>query len=163
MEDRELVTAGSFCWNTACRDYGRTEAGNLVRFGYTAKGVQRYRCRTCGRTFAQTRGSLFYGLRHDPNEVLECLALLAERNSLAAISRVKGIKEETLSEWVRRAAAHVEPIETVLISRYRLHRVQLDALWTYVGHKGEKGGGARRPKEAASGVEWPSVVTHGCG
>ncbi len=38
---------------------------------------------------------------------VECLAL-AERNSLAAIHRVKGIKEETVLACPREAAGHVE-------------------------------------------------------
>jgi len=64
--------------------------------------------------------------------------MLAERNSLAAIHRIKGIKEETVMDWLREAANHVEEIESLLLSSYPLTRVQLDAMWTYVGHKGEK-------------------------
>ena len=64
--------------------------------------------------------------------------MLAERNSLAAIHRVKGIKEETVVDWLRKTAAHVEEIEALLLANYHLTRVQLDAMWTHVGHKGEK-------------------------
>ena len=81
----------------------------------------------------------------------KCLALLAERNSLAAIHRVKGIKEETVSAWLREAAKHVEQIEALLLANYRLRRAQLDALWTYVGHKGKKGGIQRKRNEVPSG------------
>ena len=41
-------------------------------------------------------------------------------------------------EWLRKAANHVEDVEAVLLANYHLNRVQLDAMWTYVGHKGEK-------------------------
>lgn len=41
-------------------------------------------------------------------------------------------------DWLREAANHVEEIESLLLSNYPLTRVQLDAMWTYVGHKGEK-------------------------
>jgi hypothetical protein len=64
--------------------------------------------------------------------------MLAERNSLAAIHRIKGIKEETVMDWLLEAANHVEEIEAILLTNYHLTRVQLDAMWTYVGHKGEK-------------------------
>jgi hypothetical protein len=80
------------------------------------------------------------------NEV-DYLALLAERNSLAAIHRVKRVKEETLVAWLRVAAQHVERIEAILLANYRLTRAQLDAMWTSVGHKGQKGApGAGRPR-----------------
>jgi hypothetical protein len=77
--------------------------------------------------------------------------MLADRNSLAAIHRIKGVKEETVCEWLQRAAAHVEQIEALLLANYSVSRAQLDALWTYVGHKGEKGGTRKKKPEAVSG------------
>ena len=77
--------------------------------------------------------------------------MLADRNSLAAIHRIKGVKEETVGEWLQRAARHVEEIETVLLANDSVNRAQLDALWTYVGHKGEKGGIVKKRLEAVSG------------
>jgi hypothetical protein len=62
------------------------------------------------------------------------------------------VKEETVMDWLRAAADHVERIEALLLANYQLTRAQLDALWTYVGHKGEKGGGRRRHNVAASGA-----------
>ena len=64
--------------------------------------------------------------------------MLAERNSLAAIHRVKGVKEETVMAWLRIAAAHVEQIEALLLANYKLTRAQLDAMWASVGNTGEK-------------------------
>ena len=106
--------------------------------GRTGKGTQRLKCKLCGRAFVENKGTIFYGLHHSPKAILECLAMLAERNSLAAIHRIKGIKEETVMDWLRKAAHHIEEIETLLISSHHLTRVQLDAMWTYVGHTGEK-------------------------
>lgn len=79
--------------------------------------------------------------------------MVAERNSLASIHRIKGIKEETVSSWLLEAADHVEEVESLLLANYPLARVQLDAMWAYVGHKGEKVNIRKRPIEAASGVE----------
>jgi hypothetical protein len=86
-------------------------------------------CSEQGRT-------IFYGRHQCSNEFLECLAMLAERNSLAAIHRIKGIKDETVMDWVCEAANHIEEIEA-LLANYPLKRIQLDAMWTYVGHKGK--------------------------
>ena len=140
MEQKRLASVGSFCWNKDCPDYGKVDKGNIVKFGRSKRGLQRYQCKTCKKTFVETKGTIFYGLQHDPQTILECLAMLAERNSLAAIRRVKGIKEDTVARWLKRAAQHVEELEALLLANYPLTRVQLDALWTYVGHKGEKKG-----------------------
>ena len=162
MEQANLVHPSAFCWNPSCAVYGRVDRGNIRRFGRTQAGTQRYQCRTCGKTFVETIGTVFYGRHHSQDTILECLALLAERNSLAAIHRVKGIKEETVTDWLRLAADHVERIEALLLANFQLSRAQLDAMWTYVGHKGEKGGAKRRTSAAPSGVASPSRVTRAC-
>lgn len=40
--------------------------------------------------------------------------MLADRKSLAAIHRIKGVKEETVCEWLQRATRYVEEIEVLL-------------------------------------------------
>jgi len=64
--------------------------------------------------------------------------MLAERNSLAAIHRIKGIKEEAVMDCLLEAANHVEEIEALLLANHHLTRVQLDAMWTYAVIKGKK-------------------------
>ncbi len=155
MRANRLVLAGSFCWNRECPDYGQIDHGNIVKYGRTGKGTQRLKCTTCEKTFVENKGTIFYGRHHNPKEILECLAMLAERNSLASIHRTKGIKEETVMDWLREAANHIEEIEALLLSNYHLTRVQLDAMWTYVGHKGEKVDVLKSPIRVASGAELP--------
>jgi transposase-like protein len=157
MQEKLLAPAGSFCGNPKCPDYAQVAKNNLVKNGHTRKGVQRYQCKTCHKTFAATKGTLFFGRHHDQETILECLALLAERISLAAIHRVKGIKEETVLDWLHEAAAHADKIEALLMANHRLTRVQLDALWTYVGRKGTKGGALNCPTAATSGAEPPWI------
>src|SRR5260221_6803020 len=129
MASDQLAVAGSFCWNPDCPDYAKVGKNNLVKNGHNRKGTQRLRCNTCKRSFAVTKGTLFYGRHHSIETILECLALLAERCSLAAIHRVKGVKEETLVGWLHEAAVPVEILEDLLLDHYPLTRVQLDALW----------------------------------
>ncbi|MDF0591210.1 IS1/IS1595 family N-terminal zinc-binding domain-containing protein [Candidatus Methanocrinis natronophilus] len=155
MKANRLVLAGSFCWNKDCPDYGLVDQGNIVKYGRTRKGTQRLKCTTCEKVFVENKGTVFYGRHHNPKEILECLAMVAERNSLASIHRIKGIKEETVMSWLREASNHVEQIESLLLANYPLTRVQLDAMWTYVGHKGEKVDIWKNPIEAASGGALP--------
>jgi len=51
---------------------------------------------------------------------------------------VKGYKEDTILSWLRDARGHLEAVEEILLKHYRVQRGQLDALWGYVGNKGEK-------------------------
>jgi transposase-like protein len=137
----KFAQTGDFCPNEACRDYGKLQADrqrNIIKFGKTRAGVQRYRCKTCKQTFTATTGTLFYGKRTPEHEILETLALLAEGSRISSLSRAKGFKEDTILGWLREAAQHAEAVEEVLLADFKLKRGQLDALWAYVGNKGEK-------------------------
>jgi hypothetical protein len=54
--------------------------------------------------------------------------------------------------WLRQAARHSEAVEEVLMSDYQLSEAQVDGLWTYVGHKGQKGTRRRARIPESSGV-----------
>jgi transposase-like protein len=163
IKDEEFASPSSFCWNEKCSDYGRVNARNLRKFGFTRKGRQRWQCTTCQKVVTETKGTVFHGKKHDEQTIIECFAMLAERNSLAAIHRVKGIKEETVSAWLLEAIPQMERIEQVLMRDHKMSRAQLDALWTYVGHKGEKKGFQKKTNGARSGAEQRSKPTHGSG
>ena len=58
-------------------------------------------------------------------------------------------------DWLRTAADHVERIEALLLANYKLTRAQLDAMWAYVGNRGEKGATPKASSAAPSGVASP--------
>ena len=88
----QFAKTGDFCPNEACPDYGKLQDDqrqrNIIKFGKTRKGVQRYRCKTCKKTFTETTGTIFFRKRTPEHEILETLALLAEGNRIATLSRV---------------------------------------------------------------------------
>jgi transposase-like protein len=138
----QLAKVGEFCPNEACPDYQKLQATqiepNIIRAGKTRKGVQRYECKTCGKSFTETKGTLLYRKRTDEDEILETLAFLAEGSRISSLSRVKGHKEDTILSWLREAGEHTQAVEEVLMKDYRVERGQLDALWAFVRNKGEK-------------------------
>src|SRR2546421_86527 len=153
MEEMQIATIGSFCWNEACEDYKKIDHGNMTKNGKTEKGMQRYRCQTCKKSFTETKGTMFYRCRHSEEEIVECMAMVGDRSSLAAIHRIKGIKEETVCRWLEQAKSHLEQFEEYIVKNHKLSRVQLDALWTYVWHKGEKGDESKQMPKELFGVE----------
>jgi len=161
MPKLEMITANKFCDNRQCPDHGQPDKDSIISFGHSPNGVQRHRCKTCGVTFTDTKGTIFYRCHTPQKDILEALAMLAERMSqgipprpqiLAAVARVKGVKEDTVSSWLKKAANHVEEIEELLLGDYHVDKAQMDSLWTYVGNKGKKGGTKRNQIKVLSGV-----------
>jgi transposase-like protein len=149
---QELAEVGEFCPNEDCEKYGQVKERHIVRYGKTAAGVQRYQCRVCGKSFSATKGTLFYRKQTPRKDILETLAMLAEGMRISSISRVKGFKEDTILGWLREAAEHAEQVEAILLHRYQVSQAQIDGLWAYVGHKGQKGATPKATRKANSGA-----------
>lgn len=150
--EKRLASAGTFCPNKECRHYVKVDEGNIIKFGKSKQGVQRYQCKSCTTTFSATRGTLFYRKHAPVKDILETLALLAEGVRISSLSRAKGFKEDTILRWLREAARHAEAVEEVLLADYELSKAQVDGLWTYVGNKGQKGAMRRALTVESSGA-----------
>lgn len=132
---RELASVGDFCPNPECEQYGKIGAKTVIHYGKTKDGCQRFQCKLCKKTFNERKGTLFYNRKTEEKDILECLALLTEGTRISSISRAKGIKEDTILSFLREAAHHAEQVEAILLNDYQISQVQIDGLWTYVGHK----------------------------
>jgi transposase-like protein len=148
----KVAQVGEFCPSDGCELYGEIEEAQIIRFGKTKNGTQRYRCKACGKTFTATYGTVFYRRQAARETILETLALLAEGVRISSISRAKGIKEDTILDWLRAAAKQAEDVEEALLKDYRISQAQIDGLWTYVNNKGHKGGASKAPNRANSGA-----------
>ena len=150
----KLGQVGDFCPNKSCADCGKRQGKqqkNIVKFGKTKAGRQRYQCKTCDSTFTETKGTIFYRRRTPDDEIIETLAFLAEGIRISSLSRVKGHKEDTILGWLRAAARHAEQVEAILLKDYQVSQAQIDALWAYVGHKGQKGDIPKAKQPVSSG------------
>ena len=137
----KFAQVGDFCPNEICPDYGKLQSDqqqSIIKCGTTKAGRQRYKCRTRGETFTETKGTLFYRRRTPDDEIIDTLAHIAEGNRISSLARTKGHKEDTIIDWIREAGKHAEAIEEVLLADYQLTRGQIDGLWTCAGKKGEK-------------------------
>ncbi len=137
-----LAKPGDFCANENCPKYQELEDNpakpNIIKAGKTKAGVQRYECKTCHQTFTETKGTLFYRKQTSADQILETLALLAEGNRVSSLTRVKGIKEDTILAWMRAAAEHSDTVNDALLKDFRIKRGQLDGMWLFIQKKGPK-------------------------
>ena len=77
-----------------------------------------------------------FRLKTPPAEVAHALLVVLRRGSLLAAAEVTGHKYETISRWLRRAAAHAEALTAALVHDLRLTEDEVDEFWSFVHHKG---------------------------
>ena len=114
-----------FCPNPACESRGVADAGNIVVHQY---GRQRWRCRTCQKTFSVRQGTPFHHLKTDPATVVLILTLLTYGCPRQAIVRAYGFDERTMAAWQRKAGQHCQAVHAALVTAadLDLQHVQAD-------------------------------------
>jgi transposase-like protein len=126
-----------FCHNPDCPARGQAGLGNIRIHSRTER---RYRCTTCGRTFAATRDTPFYRLKKATDTVTIVLTLLCHGCPLQAIVAAFGLDERTVAAWRDRAGRHGRHFHEhhVLRGQVELGHVQADELYvkTVVGRLG---------------------------
>jgi transposase-like protein len=124
-----------FCHNPACRARGQMGQGNIVVHSHVE---QRYRCQTCGHTFAATTGTPFYRVHTAADVVTIVLTLLCHGCPIPAIVAAFGLDERTVAAWVTRAGRHCQQVHQHVVQQGQvdLQHVQADELWvTRVGRR----------------------------
>ncbi len=113
-----------FCPNLTCSARGQIGEGNIAIHD---RKRQRYRCRTCGRTFSARRGTMFEGLRTSTELVVIVVTLLAYGCPLQAIVQAYGLDERTVASWRDRAGQQCQRVHQALIEQGQLDVVHVQA------------------------------------
>ena len=136
MTEKELNLEAVFCPNQECKDYGRRGGGNIALDRvYGKQDTALLRCRTCGRTFSENRGTPFFRLQTPRETILKALAMLVERGSIRGTGRAMGVTKDTISRWLDRAGKHSEEVSQHLMRDLNLTQVQVDEIWSFIKKK----------------------------
>lgn len=73
---------------------------SLQRWGRTLRGLQRWRCTDCGRTFSSTTGTVLAGVRRPEGLFMVLEDMMSDRpRSCRALARQLGIDKMTVWRW----------------------------------------------------------------
>jgi transposase-like protein/IS1 family transposase len=122
-----MDASNQFCPNEACSARGKIGEGNIRIHSYQP---QRYRCRTCNKTFSARRGTMMEGLRKPEELIIIVVTLLAYGCPLQAIVRAYGLDERTVADWQRRAGEHCQQVHQAIVQQGQVqsHHVQADEI-----------------------------------
>ncbi len=124
----------AFCPNADCKDYGLQNHGNIAIRGKYGKNKDKdlLYCRTCGKRFASTRATAFFGLHLSDDKIVQIIHHAAEGVGVRATSRLLDINKNTVNRVILRAGEHCELVLSNLLRSLKLKEVQLDELWAFV-------------------------------
>ena len=121
MNPREV-----FCPNNDCASRGVVGAGNI---GIKSQKERRYVCKSCGHSFAATKGTPLYDLKKPQALLLIVVTLLAYGCPPQAIVAALGLDERTVFAWQQKAGLHCQLVHQALVEQPRdLVQVQADEI-----------------------------------
>jgi len=106
---------------------------SLIRWGKTAAGQPRRRCKDCRATTSEPRAaSPIAPMRIPLDRAVLCLSLLVEGNSIRATERITGTHRDTLCRLLVLAAGKCEALLAELIRNVPVAHVETDELWAFI-------------------------------
>lgn len=99
----ELSQIYSLATNISGLSCPRCSSVKHNRFGHNL-GIQRYRCKQCGRTFNETINTPLHGI-HDKQKMQQYLATMHDHQSIRAAAKTVGISIPTAFCWRHRILA----------------------------------------------------------
>jgi len=95
-------------------------------------GRQRFKCKTCGGVFVETKNTILYNRKLSEDQIILVCKLLVEKNGIRAIERITGIHRDTISDVIKALARHAREVTDFLINDVKLTRVQVDEMWSFI-------------------------------
>ena len=122
----------AFCTNLDCKDYGLQNHGNIAIRGKYGKDKDKdlLYCRTCGKRFASTRATAFFGLHLSDDKIAQIIHHAAEGVGVRATSRLLDINKDTVNRVILRAGEHCEIVLSNLLRSLEPNTIFVSTLTT---------------------------------
>ncbi len=131
---KHVNTAGFACPNQQCSYFGNTDAQIHALVGDGKHGraeqIQTFCCQACRTTFSARRHTPMYRLKTPSQQVAMVLSALAEGLGPAAVERVFGFRQDTITTWLSCAGEHAQTLHERSFCHLHLPHLQLDELRT---------------------------------
>ena len=115
-----------FCPNPACPAAGQVGKGNI---GVHSLKERRYMCQVCDKTFAETKGTIFYRRRTTRETIVMVITLLAHGCPVQAIVAAFKMDERTVVDLQGQAGTHCQQVHEHWVEQPRdLGQVQADEI-----------------------------------
>ena len=119
-----------FCPNSDCPARGQVGKGNI---GIHSRKEERYMCNVCKKTFAASKGTVFYRRRLSRDTIVKIITLLAHGCPCQAIVAAFEVDERTVKSLEESGGKHSQQVHEHLVEQPRdLGQVQADEIYAKI-------------------------------
>lgn len=102
------------------------------RFGFTKQGLQRHRCKQCGKTFSEVPERPLDNLRVPLDKASQVIGLLCEGVGVRATERLTRLNRRTVLNVLELAGQKCTALLNAKLVNLRVSEVQIDELYSFV-------------------------------
>lgn len=104
----------------------------VIRWGFQRNDLQRYYCKTCGKTFNKRTNTMFARLRTRVSEIVDCVQSLLENQGHRNASRSRKRKRRELVNWLQRAGLQCKRVVEKTLKPVTPVFLEFDELYSFV-------------------------------
>lgn len=124
-----IGTAGFFCPNDLCSNFGKKGMGNIVVCDKYGKDNRRLlKCRTCNFKFSERRNTFFFGLHTEESKIKEVIIYLLDGKSFREAAATAGIDKDTVLRIWKRFVTYCEESMEDLLKEFNIRLEDLITL-----------------------------------
>jgi len=125
------------CPHEECEDYGEKGKGNIVFVRkYGAGETQNlFKCKTCGKTFSDRKGTPLFGFILNEEKILDIIMCLVEGNGIRKTARIQRVDKDTVTRILKAFGEHMKAVYEYFMHDYHMEECQFDELWTFIRKK----------------------------
>ncbi|HSR67920.1 MAG TPA: IS1 family transposase [Acidobacteriota bacterium] len=116
-------------------DCPHCDSGDTRKYGRRYDGGQRYQCKTCKRTWSESKPLHPVLGRLDRTKALLAINCLLEGCSVRSAARLTGITKKSILALLNRAASRCRTVMEEKMRDLDLAQIQVDELWTFIQKK----------------------------
>lgn len=105
------------------------------KHGKDRKGNQRWKCRSCGATFASEEKRPLGDMRIDLDKACMVLNMQLEGSSVRACERMTGMKRDTICDLILTAGENCDKFLRSAVVGVEAKTIEMDEIWGFVGCK----------------------------
>lgn len=116
-----------------CPDRGKRGRGNLrVHDTYGSGKWARLKCKTCGRTFSERRGTPLFRIHIPEEKLVQILTLVSRGASIRTTAEAVGVDKDTVLHAMTVIGPHAREFHEHMVKNLKVDQVQADEIFTYV-------------------------------
>ncbi|HIH31660.1 TPA: IS1 family transposase [Candidatus Woesearchaeota archaeon] len=120
------------CQNNNCSFYRKETGKDITKQGKNYAGHQRFLCKHCNKSFAETKGTPLYQKKLSERKIKEICKELVQKKGIRATGRALHVNRNTICNLLEDLANHTMQMTNYLVHDLDLKAYEVDEILTFV-------------------------------